>query len=139
MDNQEDMFKGFRSMISGRNISDSHQAACEAGEKPLHLLQEESRVGLKRHGTDTTMNAMDTMGDGDQSPIKLPEPKKQFCPALCSSGGDTQATFVSAPGGKPPLTEFGLSCSAGASDAVIKAHQDNFDDSVGLHQDFIAQ
>ena len=125
MNNQEDVLKGVRSMLSGMNSFDSHNAAYEASEKPWHLLKEEIRVGLKRHGTDIAKNALDTMGDGDQSTIKLPEPKKQFYRDLYSSGGDIQAMFVSAPGGKPSLTDFGLYCAVGQSDRVMTALQVN--------------
>jgi hypothetical protein len=62
---------------------------------------------------------MDTMGDGDQSSIKLPEPNRQFYRDLYSSGGDIQAIFATGDG-QPPLTNFGLSCTIGASEVVIK-------------------
>jgi hypothetical protein len=107
MNHHEDMLQAMRSALSGMNSLDNSVYEHEASEKPLHLLQEEIRVGLQRHGTDVAKNATDTMGDGDQSPIKLPEVEKQFYRELYSSGGDIKALFGT--GGKPLLTTFATS------------------------------
>ena len=45
MGHQEDILQGMRNGFSGMNSLDNAVYECEANEKPLHLIQEEIKVG----------------------------------------------------------------------------------------------
>jgi hypothetical protein len=100
------------------NMGNAQAKAKKARDTPLAILKEEIRVGLQQNGTDLEKNKLDKQGDGDQSPITLPEPQ-QWYRDLFASGGDLYAHFTTG-SSKPPLSDFGMACIMGQIDMVTK-------------------
>jgi hypothetical protein len=115
---QEEELKRARAFMA--NMGNAQAQADKACATPLAILREEIRMGLQRNGTDLEKYKLDKQGDGDQSPITLPEPQKQWYRDLFGSGGDLYAHLFTMGSLQPALSDFGLACIMGKIDMVTR-------------------